>query len=141
MSQLRTERRQKDVMKILQGVENDTSSMIRLRAHLSSMNFPSLYFWLFSNASSCDFISARQEYEETDTNWRHKYKEARFSTFMRKEILLQKWHGSGAHIFPSDYLQALVAINIRHRVQSSRHEPFFLRPFGKGDIHSCDVPP
>ena len=58
---------------------------------------------------------------------------------MTKKITGRKGDGvrGRAHIFPSDNLQALVAINICHRVQTGRHEPVLFRPFAQGDVRSA----
>ena len=89
-----------------------TQPSLHIIRSFSTMNLPSLYFWLSSNASS----------------WRGKRAQQR-----RQAPPAWARDGSAAHIFPAEDGLADVAVDVADRVQPGDEDALLPRPLGHVD--------
>lgn len=93
----------------------------------SIINFPSLYFWLNSNACSCRGKERRKRGKKKMTRLQ--------GNDINKDILLKKKKKSvsyyiliktkHAYIFPAQCGVAILAVNISHSMKTGQQQPFF----------------
>jgi len=102
---------------------------IAISTYLSNIYFPSLYFWLCSNASICLGVKRMKKFHQLTKAFkglpkRDKSCRAKLLASVAlalKCICLQE----STHIFPTNCLHAFVAVDVDNFMTAGGHQPFF----------------